>query len=179
MATESSWAKWSNPATNNEWPSGGGCCSAPVWFVWLGCSVSSWCCSCCCCCSQAALPFPDLPFVCSFTFFIVSALRVVVSVVVGLTALCLVDFSCMCVSVCVSVCALSAALQPQIAKQKQLQLRRRWKVLSKMLPKCLTFCTVSVASCERVRPCPWPCVRVATWGTLADSHTHTHTDTCK
>lgn len=164
MATESSWAKWSNPATNNEWPSGGGCCSAPVWFVWLGCSVSS-----CCCCSQAALPFPDLPFVCSFTFFIVSALHVVV----GLTALCLVDFSCMCVC----VCALRAALQPQIAKQKQLQLRRRWKVLSKMLPKCLTFCTVSVASCERVRPCPWPCVRVATWGTLADSHTHTHTRT--
>lgn len=93
MATESSLVdvapKWSNPATNNEWPSGGGCC---------------------CCCSglrllapfavgsQAALPFPDLPFVCSFTFFIVSAVSlVVVVVVVGLTALCLVDFSCVCV----------------------------------------------------------------------------------
>lgn len=109
MATESSWAKWSNPATNNEWPSGGGCCSAPVWFVWLGCSVSSCCFCSCCCCSQAALPFPDLPFVCSFTFFIVSALRVVVSVVVGLTALCLVDFSCMCASVCVCSARSAAA----------------------------------------------------------------------
>lgn len=45
--------------------------------------------------SQAALPFPDLPFVCSFTFFIVSAVSLVV--VVGLTAVCLVDFSCVCV----------------------------------------------------------------------------------
>lgn len=48
--------------------------------------------------SQAALPFPDLPFVCSFTFFIVSAVSLVV-LVVGLTALCLVDFSCVCVCV--------------------------------------------------------------------------------
>lgn len=36
MATESSWAKWSNPATNNEWPSGGGCCSALLWLLRSG-----------------------------------------------------------------------------------------------------------------------------------------------
>lgn len=36
MATESSWAKWSNPATNNEWPSGGGCYSALLWMLRSG-----------------------------------------------------------------------------------------------------------------------------------------------
>lgn len=174
MATESSLVdvapKWSNPATNIEWPSGGGCCCFCSGLRLLAPFAVG---------SQAALPFPDLPFVCSFTFFIVSAVSLVV-VVVGLTALCLVDFSCVRVCVC-------PALQPQEEKQLQLQLRLRlrcrWKVLSKMLPKCLTFCTVSVASCDCVRPpspcpCPCPCVRVvATWGTLA--HRHTHTDTCK
>lgn len=166
--------------TNNEWPSGGGCCCC--------CSC---CCSglaacslrcCCCCCSQAALPFPDLPFVCSFTFFIVSA----AVVVAGLTALCLVDFSCVWLCVCVCVrSAAAAAIAQQQQKQLQLRLRCRWKVLSKMLPKCLTFCTVSVASCECV--CPRVHVRVCVWppggpwytDTATTTHPHTHTDTCK